>query len=75
MMMQNEGADMKWGNNDDVEMKKHCEMMPDMKGCEKYIESAESMNHSTMDMSDHDPMQMSMAGKPEMHSIKHFSKE
>lgn len=61
MMMQKEGEKM-WGEKDeDTAMKMHCQEMPDMKGCEKYMSDTETMDHSTMDMSAHDPMQMSMA--------------
>ncbi len=66
MMMQKEGEKM-WGEKDeDTAMKAHCQEMPDMQGCEKYMTDAETMDHSMMDMSAHDPMQMSMADMGKM---------
>lgn len=66
MMMQQED-DMKWSkHSDDDAMKEHCKMMPEMQGCEKYTMDTKEMDHSMMDMSSHDPMQMSMADMGKM---------
>lgn len=59
MMQYDSGKDMKYGKND--EMKEHCEMMPNMTGCEKYSDDVFPVDHSMMDMSEMDPMSMSMA--------------
>lgn len=59
MMQYDSGKDMKYG--EDNEMKEHCEMMPNMAGCEKYSDDVFPVDHSMMDMSDMDPMSMSMA--------------
>ena len=53
-------------SDQDTAMKEHCQMMPEMKGCEKYMTDTGTMDHSMMDMSQHDPMQMSMADMGKM---------
>lgn len=65
MMMQED--EKLWENDDEDEaMKNHCAMMPEMKGCEKYMTDTGTMDHSMMDMSAHDPMSMSMADMGKM---------
>jgi uncharacterized protein (DUF305 family) len=65
-MMGQDKDDMKYDTDDsqDDAMKKHCEMMPEMQGCEKYVGETTEVDHSMMDMSD--PMSMSMADMGKM---------
>ena len=54
-MMMQERNQKNVGYNQNDAMKEHCEMMPNMAGCEIYGDSM------MMDMSDMNPMSMSMA--------------